>query len=164
MSGGYDPTTIDAARTALLAWCRDVTGREIVLQYDSEMPKPTSPFVEIFVEATALPNGRVLTLAEDGLSETISTLTLITTTLNFLGGDAMDSAGNLRNSLYATERYLDIYKILGYGEVVSLQDLSFLETGHFKQRAELRVTFYARLENTYISSYYDTVETTVNRE
>ena len=163
MSDGSVATTIDEARTTILKGCKAIPGREIVLRYDSEMAKPTTPFVEVFIESAELPNGRVLTLSEDGLTETVSTLMNIAVVLNCLGGDAMDAAINLRNSLYATERTLDLYKTLGYLGVPSLRDLSFLETGHFKQRAELTINFDARIENSYASSYYESVEVNVTR-
>jgi len=159
------PTTIDAIRTAVLQWVRDVTGRSIVLRYDSELHKPTNPYVEVFIDQTPSGGGRTLRLeiVDDEPVEVVSTLSLISVTLNVFGGDAMDAAYRIRNSVYATDRYLDIYQILGLAAIESLRDLTALETGHFKQRAELIITFYARVDDTFKSGYYDTVDTTINR-
>lgn len=159
-------TTMNDIRTAVLTWVRDVTGRDIVLKYDSELHKPTRPYVEIYIVQAPTGGGRTLTLeiVDDEPVEVVSTTCIVAVTLNIYGGDAMDAAYRIRNSVYATNRYADLFQILGLTEVVSLIDLTSLETGHYKQRAELIINFNARIEDSFTSAYYDTVEATINRE
>lgn len=165
MSGPTLPTTIESARIVICDWVKTVLpSRAVILQNFGEMAKPNSPFVSVFINASEVPNGRVLTLSDDGLTQTVSTLLKLNVTFDILGGEAFDDMARLRNSIYSTDRFRDVFLTLGYGGAEALTDLTFLETGHLKPRVQMIMTFYARVNSDFASDYYASLPVTLERE
>ena len=153
----FPTTTFNQVRDAMLQLCEDVTGRELVLANAGLGPKPEFPYVEVYATLAKSPNFQTSTLADDGLTETVHAISTIDVRLDFYGGDAMQDASKLLRSLDAEQRWVDLYNICGRENIQDLRDLTFLETGARKQRAQVTVSLSCVLADTFDAGYAETV-------
>ena len=150
-------TTFKEMRTSILQWCLDVTGRELVLANSGEGPKPGSPYVEVYLTQLENPDYQTDTLSLDGLIETITSICTVSCQLDLYGGDAMQDASKLCRSLKSAKRWLDLWGIMGLQNIEALRDLTALETGTRKQRAQVVVNFVCCLSNDFDADYFDRI-------
>lgn len=157
-----NPTTLENLRDVLLQWCLDITGRVLVLANSGQGPKPSAPYVEVFLSSYDTPTFQVATLATDGLTETVKSNTLMSVQLDLYGNNPMQDASKLMRSLYSSQRFLDLWQISGLSGVDTVSDLTALETGAMKQRANLIFRIYCLLTDTFASDFAETVPITVD--
>ena len=132
-------------------WCVAVTGREPVIE-DEGGPQPAAPYLSLSVRScTPMQHDRV---DVDPLDETVNTLHQIVIRLALRGGQAMTDAARLRGSLWSAQRWRDLWKIAGLGTVTSIQNLSALETGRIRARAEFQLTLHAVITTTSTPEYF----------
>lgn len=154
-------TTFDEMRDAILQWTLDITGRDLVLANSGEGPKPGVPYVEVYLTVQTSPNYQTDTISQDGLTETITAISSIACQLDLYGGDAMQDASKLCRSLKSARRWLDLWNIVGLQNIEALRDLTALETGTRKQRAQVVVNFTCCLSDNFSSDYFDQVPITI---
>lgn len=146
-------TTFDDLRDAILTWCADITGREIVLANAGEGPKPGAPYVELLLSSHTSPASQTAYLSEDGEIETVYAMSTVTATINLYGANAMQAASRLLRSLDSSHRYLDLWKICGLVRKEEARDLTFLEAASRKQRAEVILTFSCIFSDEFVGEY-----------
>ena len=151
------PTTLDALRDALLLWCSDITGRDIVLANSGEGAKPRVPYCEVFITQYGNNFRPSNNLDALGTTESINATELFSVSINAYGDNPMQDVSKLAKSLYSAKRYLDLWQISGLGQIKTTQDLTALETGALKQRALLEFTIYAQVGNDFASDFVETV-------
>lgn len=160
----YVTTTFDEVRDTLLQWIVDKTGLEIVLANAGEGPKPSDPYVLLQITSAASPPLQNSTLSADGLSEKIRVLTTMDVQLDFYGGNAMQSASLLARSFNSQRAFVDLYTKFGILNVEPIRDLTALETGSRKQRAQMVVKVRANLADEFDADYNDRVELEVKND
>lgn len=148
-------TTFEEMRNKLLQWCLDITARGLVLANAGEGPKPGVPYVEVYLTTLVNPDYQTDTLSVDGLTETITTPCTVSCQLDLYGGDAMQDASKLCRSLKSAQRWVDLWVIMGLQNIETIRDLTALETGSRKQRAQVLINFTCCLSNNFDSSYFD---------
>lgn len=154
-------TTFNEMRDTILQWCLDITGRDLVLANAGEGPKPGVPYVEVYLTVQESPNYQTDTLSVDGLTETITAVCSVACQLDLYGGDAMQDASKLCRSLKSARRWLDLWIIIGLQNIEALRDLTALETGTRKQRAQVVINFTCCLFNDFDSDYFDQLPITI---
>ncbi len=150
-------TTLDELRDAILLWVQDISGREIVLANSGEGPRPRVPYVEVFIELFENPTSQVSTLSGDGLTETVTANIRATITLDVYGDNPMQVTSRLIRSLFSATRFLDLWQICGLGNVEDATDLTALQTGALKPRAQVRFHVYCAFSDDFVSSFFDVV-------
>lgn len=161
-----NPVTFDELRDALLSWVADISGLVALLANsgDGEAPRPRTPYVEVFIDSNEVPTSQYESIDQDtGIVETVSAQTYLSVTLNVYGGNAMQVASRLCRSLYSAQRYVDLWKVCGLGGVESVVDLTALERGALKQRAEIKLMLYCVLYDTFDSDYFDSVPYSITK-
>lgn len=147
------PTTLEALEAEISAWCAQVTGRETVIEDDGG-PQPAAPYLSLSVRScTPMQHDRV---EVDRQAETISTLHHVAFRLALRGGQAMADAARLRASVWSAQRWRDLWKIAGLGAVTAIQNLSALETGRIRARAEFQLTLHAVITTISAPEYFTT--------
>ena len=147
------PTTLETLQTAVVAWCGAVTRRETIVE-DEGGPPPAAPYLSLSVRSfTPMQRDRVEVGQQ---AETISTLHQITFRLALRGGAAMADAARLRGSLWSAQRWRDLWPISGLGAVTAIQNLSALETGRIRARAEFQLTLHAVITTASSPEYFTT--------
>jgi len=163
------PTNFRELRGAIGDWSFLVTGgrRKSILANSPQRSQSKSPTVVFMLSASDRLSMPKRTLSEDGLTYTVSQPTKVRVQLNLYGGDkddsAMQDASLLMNSLYDPSRYLDLWLISGLMDIEETQDLTVLETGVMKQRAQCTFNLIAELSNDTVSDSFNTVETDIIR-
>lgn len=150
-------TTFNEVRDTVLQLCIDITGREVVLANAGEGPKPSVPYVEVYVTLAKSPNFQTNTLSEDGLTETIRAVSVLEARLDFYGGDAMQDASKLLRSLKSAQRERDLLLVCGHANTQDLRDLTFLETGSRKQRAQVVISLSCNLADSFDADFANRV-------
>lgn len=82
----------------------------------------------------------------DRNTETVSALHLVIWRFSLHGGPAMADATRLRASLWSAQRWRDLWRIAGLGEVGPLLNLAGLDIGRWRARAEFQLTLHAVLQ------------------
>lgn len=145
------PTTLETLQAAVLIWCGAVTGRETVIE-DEGGPQPAAPYLSLSVRSCLpMQHDRV---EVDQQAETIRTLHQIAFRLALRGGAAMADAARLRASLWSAQRWRDLWPISGLGAVTAIQNLSALETGRIRARAEFQLTLQAVITTASSPEYF----------
>lgn len=137
------PTTLEALQTQLVAWAAGISGRDVVVD-DEGGPPPAASFVALSLRrCTPIEHDRVVVSRE---AENVRTLYQLRWRVTLFGGAALADASRLRASLWSARRWWDLWALAGLGAVSSLQNLSALETGRLRARAEFQLTLHAVLE------------------
>ncbi len=155
-------TTLDELRDAVLAWVQNISGREIVLANSGEGAIPREPYVEVFIELFENPTSQASAISEDGLVETVTANVRATITLNIYGDNPMQAASRLARSLFSAGRYLDLWQVCGLGNVENATDLTALQTGALKPRAQMKFNVYSVFSDEFISSFFEHVKIKVD--
>lgn len=151
-------TTITDLRDEFIAWVNSITSRPVVLANSGQGPKSRVSYGEIFISAYDAPTTQVITYSEDGETETVSSLDLLTIQINLYGDNPLRDASKLQHSLFSADRYLDLWQICGLSGITSIQDLTALETGAMKQRVLLEFRVYATLSDSVSADCIETVD------
>lgn len=155
-------SSITEIETAFATYLRDVLpGRRMIRAKVGEAPAPSGP-ATLWDLARAVPSDNPVTTFEDENQIVTSTDTMLDFTVTMLGGDAMSDAMRVSNGLRATQRTADLYRVCGLWGVEPPQDLSALETGTIRARAEFRVTLSAPIESVFARETIDTQQVTIN--
>lgn len=157
-------TTFNTVRDDILQWIEDITSRPSLLANQSQSVSLDVPYIEMQLTQNDIPDSQNISLSQDGLTETISSEILITCVLNVYGGAAMQDALKLSRSLHSSARYEDLWQSLGLGGIGTVQDLTALETGEMKDRAQMEISFYATMSESFTSDYIDNIDITVQEE
>lgn len=147
------PTTLEALQATVVAWCGAVTGRETIVE-DEGGPPPAAPYLSLSIRScTPLQRDRIEVDRQD---ETISTLHRVVFRLALSGGQAMSDAARLRASLWSARRWRDLWTMAGLGAVTAIHNLSALETGRIRARAEFQLTLHAVIASASSPEYFTT--------
>ncbi len=157
-------TTIADFKDELFNWATTVTSRTVIFQNVGEGPILNEPHITLFVlgfENAGIP--------ATSLNQTTNELVVTTDTelrviINVFWGDVLDAAKRLTNSLWVGNRVADLYKVSGLGAVGETLDLTFIDNGAFKPRAQLEVAFWVSLEYTEPIDFFVEAEAEVNGE
>lgn len=153
--------TLDQIRDVFLTWGTNITGRVAFLASLSEDGKPATPYFTVYLAGMQPSTPQNVELSVDGLTETINSLDIMRLTINTIGGEAMQDASRLLRSLFSSQRFLDLWTICGYTSVTEATDLSFLETGTMRQRAQFTINIQARVGDTFVVSSFDALDLTI---
>ncbi len=146
------PTTLEALQARLVAWAVSISGREVVVE-DEGGPQPAAPFVSLSLRrCTPFEHDRVGVSRE---TERVSTLCQVRWRVTLFGGAALTDASRLRASIWSAQRWWDLWLLSGLGSVSPINNLSALETGRIRARAEFQLTLNAVLA-WHTSPYYFT--------
>lgn len=165
-------TDIRALRKAIGQWAFNVVDansntREVVLANSGQAAQLRVPNIVTMLSEDKKLGFPDTKLSEDGLTYTVTHTSQIRVQLEVYGGDkdnsAMQDASLLMNSLYDPARYLDLWLICGLMNIETIQDLTALETGVMKQRAQCVFHIIAELSDAFVSDSFDTIETDVIR-
>lgn len=144
-------TQVEDAFAAVLA----LTGRVLVQGRIGEGSAPSSPYAMWSLDNLELDIRPVRQI--DGLVQrVISVNTPLVFLVNICGGNAMADAAQFALSFSQSQRLGDLYKLCGLSGISPLQNLSAVEVGTYRQRAELRVTLFAAVELTAPAEVFET--------
>lgn len=136
-----------------MAWCAAVTGREMLVE-DEGGPPPAAPYLSLSIRScTPMQHDRV---EMDQHTETVSTVYQVVFRLTLRGGPAMADASRLRASLWSAQRWRDLWRVAGLGAVTPIHNLSALEAGRIRARAEFQLTLHAVITTHSIPEYFTT--------
>lgn len=150
-------TTIENIRDAFISWANTITGRLAVLSNDGEMGRPRVPYFTIFVNNYDNPLSVKRFFNLETNKEEITSLNNLQIDINIFGNNPLQDSSKLVHSLYASNRYKDLWKVCGLLNAPSVTDLSFLETGAFKQRCLLVININASLYDEFDFDYFEDV-------
>ena len=156
--------TVDEFRDAIITWVEDVTGRVPVLANSGQGPQSREKYVVIFISTGVVPTQEDSFLSVDGLTETIVAPTKLDVQLDVYGGDTMQAASRLVRSLKSSDRWTDLWKICGLENVQDFRDLTSLETGVRRQRAQVVIRFNVNLSEDFSSAFFDKFRMEVERD
>lgn len=163
-------------RNVIGQWCFDVTGRVMRIAGSGEIDQPGVPYAVVWLNQDSFVGYPKKQLSEDGLIHTVTRTARFSVKIDVYGGDAdksaMQDASLLQNALFNPVLFQDsggapqknLWEICGLQSIESLDDLSALETGIIKQRAQLSFSIMAELSDSFASDYYDKVEVDVRRK
>lgn len=163
-------------RNAIGEWCFGVTGRVIVISGSGETDQPGVPYVAVMLAQDSVAGYPKRALSQDGLTYTVTRTARMRVQIDVYGGadkdnSAMEDASALENALYNPALFEDstpapiknLWEICGLMSIESINDLSALETGIIKQRAQLVFNIVAEFENSVTSDFYDKTEVDIKR-
>lgn len=162
-------------RNAIGQWCFNTTGRTMRIAGSGEVEQPRVPYAVIWINEDASQGYPRTELSDDGLSYSVIHTAQYRIQVDVYGGtqdkSAMQDASLLRNSLYnpilfedsQSGQYKNLWEICGLLNTESINDLSALETGIIKQRAQFVFNILAEMEDTFTSDYFDKVEVNIKR-
>lgn len=150
-------TQVEDAFAAVLA----LGGREIVQGRIGEGPVPSDPYAMWSLDNLEI-DIRPVRLIDGMLQRVISVNTPLVFLVNICGGNAMADAAQFALSFSQSQRLGDLYKLCGLSGISPLQNLSAVEVGTYRQRAELRVTLFAAVELTAPAELLENIDVTVS--
>lgn len=157
-------------RSAISRWCLNATGRVMIISGSGEGDQPGVAYAVVMLAQDSVAGYPKTELSEDGLTYTVTRTTRMRVQIDVYGGDpdksAMEDASLLQNALYNPALFQDsdvapeknLWEICGLLNFESINDLSALETGIIKQRAQLVFNIVAEFENSVTSDSYDKTE------
>lgn len=163
-------------RSAISRWCLNATGRVMVISGSGEADQPGVPYVALMLAQDSVAGYPKRELSQDGLTYTVTRTARMRVQIDVYGGDpdksAMEDASLLENALYNPALFEDsgvapqknLWEICGLMSIESINDLSALETGIIKQRAQLVFNIVAEFENSVTSDFYDKTEVDIKRK
>lgn len=92
-------------------------------------------------------------VAEDG-TQVLDNETLFTVQFNFWGRGAVSTAMSVVSALQNGQRFFDIWKIIGFAGIDSVQDISAAYGAQIQQRAFFDCDFYACFGKAYPLDWY----------
>lgn len=164
-------------RNAIGQWCFDVTGRAMGISGSGEAAQPRSPYIIVIVSQDDFIGYPKRQVSEDGLTYTVTRTASFRVQIDIYGGDdkddsAMQDGSLLMNSLYNPVLFQDsganpqknLWEICGLINIEQMSDLSALETGLIKQRAQVVFNVVAEMSDSFTSDYYNKVEVDIKRK
>ena len=147
--------------TVLQTWVRAISGQSCFVQ--NEMgPPPNVPYCTIHVSLlNPLPHD---TKTRTDTTETIRGLYLIDVAVTAWGDGAEALAVKLRNSIFADNRYTDLWTVLGKSAIGDIKDLASEYNGKMRPRAEFVLSAYTALETTFVNDYFESNQITINTD
>jgi len=156
--------TIEEIRLGIISWGSNITGRTGVIGNSGEGPKLGVPYFEVFANQYDNSQFQSSEMISDD-EEEISANTNVTIDIDLYGGNPMSDASRLSRSLYAQERYLDLWSLgdncVGLLAIQPSQDLTFLENGRMKQRVRFSFILNCLLSQVFSASHIENVDITV---
>lgn len=138
--------TINDFRNALVTWINTITSRPVILSDAYAGPNPKDPFAVILVESSAPRTAWKSEFDVNTEIETISRHVNFIVTIDMFGGDPFFHALQLEASLYSANKYIELPQdIVGLNGSLGVQDLSSLEVGNMRTRAQLRIEMNANI-------------------
>lgn len=119
--------------------------REPVRGWYGEAPAPSGPYFFYRVEGVEFPDLLPAEVDDAGVIQTVRSTSTVTVAFSLNGGDALGDAVRLRLALHQSQRTVDLYRVAGLLGVSSPQDLTALELGTMRTRADIRVSLSAAL-------------------
>lgn len=144
--------SIQQISNAVALYIKDVFGntRQVIKGKVGEVPAPASPYAMYWVEGIELSDHTVNTPLDDQLNDNqivSSRATPITYGINVVGGDdAHNDAIVLSLAARASKRRFDLYKVCGFVGATQVINLSALETGTMRGRAQFMLSVSAALD------------------
>jgi hypothetical protein len=132
--------------------------RELVKGRVGDAAVPATPYVMYEAEDITLPDSPVVSISDDETTQTVSAVTPVTFLLNFVGGNAQSDAVRFSLALRLSQRTADLWKVCGLWGVSQIIDLSAVENGTMRARAEVRVTLSATLHIEHAAELIETVD------
>lgn len=135
--------------------------RPLVKGDDSEAGQPAGAFLVYRLDSAGDSSMPIVQTREDG--QTIRDLAVpLDLRLQFIGGEAMQDARNLRLFLYAaTQAAADLYAVVGLLGVGQAVDATAFELGTMRARVDMQLTLSAVLELEQPAEYIGNVQITV---
>lgn len=120
-------------------------GREPVRGWYGEAPAPSGPYFFYRPEIAEFPDILTADVDSAGTVQMVQGLSMVTVSFSFNGGDAMGDAVKFRLALHQTQRTVDLYLVAGLLGVTAPQDMTALELGTMRTRADIRLSLSAAL-------------------
>ena len=136
------PTSLEALEHGLSTWAGSVSRREVLIEGEGG-PPPASAYLAISLRSCS-PMQRA-DVHIDPHTETVNALHRLTWRFSLHGGPAMADATRLLASLWSAQRWRDLWRIAGLGEVGRLHNLAGLDIGRWRARVEFQLTLHAVL-------------------
>lgn len=150
-------TTLIDIENAVRSWCEAVSGRPTYKE-PLNRAMPAGDFCTVHVAEDQAEEMTPVTLAEDGLNETVTGRTRLVIDVVALRGDAGAVASRLRRSLSASARYTDLWPLMGYGSADPVRDLSAIQSANVQPRNEFRWYAFAAINEEFAADYFDRTE------
>jgi hypothetical protein len=91
----------------------------------------------------------------DGLIQNLRNETLCAVQISFWGSNAFDTAAFTVGALQNDNRIFDLWRVLGYGGIDSIQDISTAFGGQIQKRCFFNLSFYACFGADYPVDWFD---------
>lgn len=154
--------TITEVQDFFVAWLVEVTGREVQIA-NSGLSQPRIPYIVIQVMMRDSPDHDIVTVAQDGLSETVRGLGRLDMSIQAIGGGPADHPirvlQKFYNSMSTNERILNLNESgIGISGSDTIRDIS-TESGRTTElRALLNISISTSSPDTFTITSATTVE------
>lgn len=147
-------------------WIESVSGRTCIYEHGLG-PQLPEAFCLVNLSIVNPFQWDVVKTSEDGLTEDVRGLAVVTLTISAIGDDADGKSSifvvnELRNSIHASARWADLWGVMGKGEVGQISDISSEFRGKIRPRHEFTLSGQAVLGNQFTSDYFDKIAVTTN--
>ena len=132
-------------------------GRVLVETKTDRRPADGNPYVTIWfksLEPLSVNEGNVY-IDEEEQHQVIDNESFCTVQFNFWGDDAYTEALKFMQSLHARQREFDLWQILGFSGIDSVQDISQQYGGKIQQRAFFNLSFYVLLGRVFPVEWFN---------
>lgn len=148
----------DAVGTYIIA-SLPANARQLVRGRVGDGPAPAGPYVIYRLESVTHPEfTRTEYVGDDQIIHANTVAVFVVTVVGDRPGQlAMDDASRIALGLRLTQRTADLYKICGLWSVEQVRDLTMLEIGTMRSRAELRIVLSVSAGITAAREYIDSV-------
>lgn len=155
-------STLDVVETAFATYLRDVLPARVMVRGRVGEAAAPATAATLWDVATVTASDNPVTTYEDDDQIVTSTDTVVSFLVTLIGGSAMADAVRVCNGMRASQRTGDLYAVCGLWGVDPAQDLTALETGTMRTRAEFRVALSAAIETVFIRETIDAEQVTID--
>ena len=156
-------TTPTELEDTIADWIESVSGRPCLFQ---DKVGPTSPVNYCLVHfrlLDPLPWDVVTIDKDDCITETVRGLCRVTIAIGVVGGnDTLTVANRLRNSIQSSQRWTDLWTVMGKGATGDIIDLTAQYRGKLRSRHEFTIMGETTLSDDFTYDWFDQVEVTTN--
>ena len=143
-----------------------LTGLPVINERNPGAQYPSSyvSFRIVTVEGTQYPLAETGTQGEGSLVEfyeTVSDNFYFSCLIRCVGKDAFYILSKVRTLLRSATRWADLFKLIGYGSVGNVQNVSSEWNGRIQEMAVMDFEFYAPISETTVIDYFTSGEVTI---
>lgn len=159
-------TTPTELETKVRDWIVSIKGDDYVIFEHENGPVPPDPYVAINLQILDPVNFDVVRRycdESDQYKEEVRGQCGVVLRIASIGGsDSLTLANRLRNSLFSSSRWKDLWPIMGRGDIGQINDLSSEYRSKIQPRHEFTLSGQTALKDVFDADYFDKIAVTTN--